>query len=244
MSGALKPASCKPAPRVHLVQGNGAALPMHLVRPAFAPVLPPPAKVDGNTGGSRNPRNTIPVAMLLLLERGLTSAELYELLRAQFPASTILVDRLLGYLVKAGNVVVDDQDRYGLTDTGTKVAERTKRERGADINAHAWRTLDKPPAPHIDATPLPVVHATSLAGAGSPPRMQSSTADTRPAPVRQGADAGLQLPSRVGDTLRYRSGLVTDMAGTVLQAATSGQITYRPTHIGQERARPAFESNH
>jgi hypothetical protein len=47
----------------------------------------------------------------------------------------------------------------------------------------------------------------------SPPRMQSSAADTRTPPTRTGADACLGLPSRYGDRLHYRNGLVTDMDG-------------------------------
>lgn len=240
----IKPASGKPTPRVHLLQGRAAALPMHMVRPAFAPVLPTPAKIDGNNGGTRNPRNAIPVAMMLLLERELTREQLADRLQTQFPGSTILVDRLLAHLVKVGHVVRDGHDQYGLTIPGIQVAERTKRERGQDVNAHAWRTLDKPPTPQPRADAAPVVHAVHVTSAGSQPRMQSSIADTRPAPVRTGADAGLDLPSRVGDTLRYRSGLVTDMDGTVLLAPLKGAVVYRPTHYGQDRARPVFSSNH
>jgi hypothetical protein len=42
----------------------------------------------------------------------------------------------------------------------------------------------------------------------------ASAADLRPPEPRPGSDAFLACPSRVGDTLRYRDGRVTDLAGT------------------------------
>jgi len=56
----------------------------------------------------------------------------------------------------------------------------------------------------------------------SPPRMQSSAADTRTPPTRTGADVGLALPSRIGDRLHFRSGVVTELDGTVVRAVLSG----------------------
>lgn len=91
--------------------------------------------------------------------------------------------------------------------------------------------------PAAQAPVVPVAHKSS---SRSKP---ASQADNRVAPVRAGADDSLALPSRVNDTLRYRSGLVTDMAGNVLEPARSGSQVYRPSHSGQERARPAFAGN-
>lgn len=37
--------------------------------------------------------------------------------------------------------------------------------------------------------------------------------ELRPTSVRPACDAGLDMPSRVGSTLRYRDGRITDLAG-------------------------------
>ena len=93
------------------------------------------------------------------------------------------------------------------------------------------------PRPARVAAPVPVAHKSTTRS------KPASAADNRPAPVRAGADDSLALPSRVNDTLRYRSGLVTDIAGNVLEPARSGDQVYRPSHSGQERARPVFAGN-
>ena len=238
----IKPGSGKPVPRVHLLQGKAAALPMHMVRPAFAPV--PPAKVDANHGAPRNPDNVTPAALLLLAERELTRDQLDERLQVQFPAGGLMIDKLVLRLVRESWAALDSAGLIGLTTSGASKAARIKRDRGANIGAHHWRTLGPKPTPHPDMVAKIVQHATRVQGAGSQPRMQSSVADTRTPPTRAGADDGLQLPSRVNDRLHYRSGLVTDLHGNVLQAAPTGEKFYRPTHSGEERARQVYPSNH
>lgn len=47
----------------------------------------------------------------------------------------------------------------------------------------------------------------------SPARMRTSATDTAPPADRPGQDNNLGYPSRHGDRLHYRSGLITDMAG-------------------------------
>ena len=47
----------------------------------------------------------------------------------------------------------------------------------------------------------------------SPARSLASAADLAPPPQRPGQDTNLTHPSRFGDQLHYRSGLVTDLAG-------------------------------
>jgi hypothetical protein len=73
----------------------------------------------------------------------------------------------------------------------------------------------------------------------SPARMQASSADLAAPPVRPGGEDHLQHPSRVGDRLHYRGGLVTDLQGAVLHAPALARI-YRPTHIGQQRTLPVY----
>ena len=51
----------------------------------------------------------------------------------------------------------------------------------------------------------------------SPVRLASSAADLAPPPMRPGAEACLAIPSRMGDTLRYRDGRVTDMQGRPIE---------------------------
>ena len=50
----------------------------------------------------------------------------------------------------------------------------------------------------------------------SPVRSLASHADLAPPAPRPGQDTNLGHPSRIGDRLHYRSGLVTDLAGDVV----------------------------
>lgn len=107
---------------------------------------------------------------------------------------------------------------------------------GATIPAHVMRparrvprTPSRTPAGAGDKAPPTALERrlAALASATdpamltrSPARMRSNMADTDAAPVRPGGEQALTLPSRIGDTLRYRDGRVTDMAGAPVQLAT------------------------
>jgi hypothetical protein len=228
---APKPAGGKPAPRVHQLQGKAAPLPMHIAR---APV---PAANDAPT---RNPRNVIPTALRILYTAELSRDQLAERLAGQFPGAAIEVDRLIHQLVKTGDLVKDrDSHLLGLTLAGAQKARQIERERAADMSARPWRTEPVP------AAPPPVAVATvAMQELTRSPAKPSSDADNRPPPVRAGAEDALGLPSRIGDKLHYRSGLITDMAGNVLQAIAAGAQIYRPTRTGEQRASQVWPSNH
>jgi len=78
----------------------------------------------------------------------------------------------------------------------------------------------------LPATRPQAAHPSAALLTSSPPRMRSSAADTRTPPVRTGADAALALPSRIGDRLHFRSGVVTELDGTVVRAAPTGQHNF------------------
>lgn len=50
----------------------------------------------------------------------------------------------------------------------------------------------------------------------SPVRSIASAADLAPPPPRRGSETAIHLPSRHGDTLRYRDGHVTDLQGNLI----------------------------
>ena len=227
---AMKPGSGKPLPRVHQLQGHAAALPAHMVR------APKPSANDA----PRNPRNVIPTAMRALHTDELTRDQLAEQLQDKFPGAAIAVDRVIHQLVKAGDALHDPLNQVlGLTLAGAAKVRQMERERAADVAARPWRTEPVP------AAPRPVAVATvQVRDLTRSPAKPSSDADNRPPPVRAGAEDALGMPSRIGDKLHYRSGLVTDMAGNVLQAVSAGPQTYRPTHTGQDRARPVYPTNY
>lgn len=228
---APKPAGGKPAPRVHQLQGRAAPLPMHMVR------APKPAANDVPT---RNPRNVIPTALRLLHKAELTRDQLAERLQGQFPQAPIQVDTVIRQLVKAGDLVHDTAAGVlGVTLAGARKAREIERDRAADVAARPWRTEPVPAA----TAPVAVASVDPDTLTRSPAK-PSSDADNRPPPVRAGAEDSLALPSRIGDKLHYRSGLITDMAGNVLQTPARGAQTYQPTRTGEARASQVWPSNH
>ena len=78
--------------------------------------------------------------------------------------------------------------------------------------------------PVVLPEPAPTRQAPAEAGVEpaaltrSPVRLASSAADQATPPMRPGAEACLAVPSRMGDTLHYRDGRVTDMQGNVLRS--------------------------
>ncbi len=208
-------------------QGAAAALPMHMLR---APAYP---------DSGRNPRGSIPFTLALLRHRERTREQLGEEHASRFADRSVDTTRMLRHLTRLGHVVEDDQGLIGITPEGEKwldaqtrnaIAPKPRKARMLPGNARAVLPLaDKP---------LGVI-APATGGRARP----SSDADNRTPPMRPGADQALSLPSRIGDQLHYRSGLITDMAGNIVQPAYRPEA-YRPTHSGGTRARPVFPSNH
>jgi len=198
-------------------------LPAHFVRPADS---------------LRNPKGSIPFAFSLLQRRELTRDELGDALEAKFSGQGVDAWRMVSHLRRLGHVAVVD-GQIGLTAAGAIRAEAVLRELPQAKTQRPARRLGTRQAARLleDCTPPPY-HPSALTA--SPPRMRSSEADGRTAPLRPGAEACLALPSRIGERLHYRDGLVTDMAGQVLQPATRGEHTYRSTRNGASRARPAY----
>lgn len=217
---AMKPGSGKPLPRVHQLQGRAAALPAHMVRPVVETL--------------RNPKGSIPFTLAMLRTRECTHEELAEAHAGRYPGEGIDTGRMVRHLVRQGFAVQDDQGLIGLTTSGEKEL-RSIEGSNRPPPARAVRAF----SPAVAPVPPPIPAATTTSKS-----RPSSDADNRNPPTRAGADAGLQLPSRIGDKLHYRSGLITDLAGNVLQAVSAGPQTYRPTHTGQDRARPVYPTNH
>lgn len=220
---AMKPGSGKPVPRVHQVQGKAAPLPMHMVRPVVETI--------------RNPKGSIPFTLAMLRDRECTHEQLAEAHAGRYPGEGIDTGRMVRHLVRHGHVVQDDQGLIGLTAAGEKelIAIEAAARLPPARSVRNVRAFSPPAAPIASPVPAPTTTSKSR---------PSSEADNRNPPTRAGADDALQLPSRIGDKLHYRSGLITDLAGTVLQPARGDDVNYRPTHAGQDRARPVFASNH
>lgn len=208
-------------------QGAAAALPMHMLR---APAYP---------DSGRNPRGSIPFTLALLRHRERTREQLGEEHASRFADRSVDTTRMLRHLTRLGHIVEDDQGLVGITPEGEKwldaqtrnvVAPKPRKARILTRTARAVLPLgDKP--------------LGEIAPAGGGRARPSSDADNRPPPMRPGSEQCLSPPSRIGDQLHYRSGLITDMAGNVVQPARQ-PAAYRPTHTGSTRARPVFPSNH
>lgn len=208
-------------------QGAAAALPMHMLRAT--------SYVDSG----RNPRGSIPFTLALLRHRERTREQLGEEHASRFADRSVDTNRMLRHLTRLGHIVEDDQGLVGITPDGEKWLDAQTRNatlpktRKARVLSRAAREVLP-----LGDKPLGVI-APSSGGRARP----SSDADNRPPPMRPGSEQCLSLPSRIGDQLHYRGGLITDMAGNVVQLAHRPE-DYRPTHTGSNRLRPVFPSNH
>lgn len=209
-------------------QGAAAALPMHMLRP--------PAYPDSG----RNPRGSIPFTLALLRHRERTREQLGDEHANRFADRSVDTTRMLRHLTRLGHILEDDQGLVGITPEGEKWLDAQLCNTTARRPAKARMMLRKTRATALLlGDKLLDVIAPAIGGRAR----TSSDADNRTPPMRLGADQALSLPSRIGDQLHYRSGLITDMAGNVVQPAHRPEA-YRPTHTGGTRARPVFASNH
>jgi hypothetical protein len=218
---------------IQQLQGKEAALPMHMVR------APKPTR--------RNPNGAPAAALQIVARHGPLSADdLQARVAEQFRGYPLAFDVLLRSLT-ATRLVRVQSDLVCITAYGVDRVEQVADSHGPLVDVAGTPGPRRRQLPDgtvetaIASSVAPGVDPAQLTS--SPPKL-SSAADNRPQPTRTGADNGLGLPSRMGDKLHYRNGLVTDLAGTVLQAVLKGQRDYRPSHSGQERARPVFASNH
>lgn len=208
-------------------QGAQAALPMHMLRA--------PAESDS----LRNPRGSIPFTLALLRHRERTREQLGEEHASRFVGRNVDTTRMLRHLTRLGHIVEDDQGLVGITREGEKWLEGQTHKAVSTKPPKVRTVVRNPYQPSPEVQPAAWIPAAT-GGRAHP----SSDADNRPAPMRPGSEQAMGLPSRIGDRLHYRSGLITDMAGAVLQPATRGAQLYQPTRNGEKRAKPVYPSNH
>ena len=214
---------------IQQLQGKEAALPMHMVR------APKPTR--------RNPNGAPAAALQIVARHGPLSADdLQARVAEQFRGYPLAFDVLLRSLT-ATRVVRIQSDLLCITAYGTDRLEDANDSHGQLVDVVGTPGPRRRQVPEGSIVP-PAAPGIDPAQLTSSPAKLSSAADNRPQPIRPGADNGLGLPSRMGDRLHYRSGLVTDLDGNVLQTVLKGDSLYRPSHSGQERARPVFSSNH
>lgn len=183
------------------------ALPAHLVRPP-APVAPRRAPLVRARADQVLAREHLHAALRALAQREMTDADLARSLARSFPDDAIRIGAVLERGLQLGYIEPDGAGLLGLTEAGEAYAASLPEARvylPADELSEAQRRSALCP-PGVDASAL----------TRSPIRAASSPADLRTPPTRDGADAGLDLPSRMGNTLRYRDGRVTDLQGNAL----------------------------
>lgn len=180
--------------------------------------------------GMRNTRAMVNTARQALRQRDYRVAELGEHIEAMHPGRTVFIDRLVDYLVALHEAELVD-DKLGLTDEGERVAAMN----GARVIEPRRHCRAAPPSGEDDRRIALLAgtnnHAFSALTRGQP-RAAASAADLAPPPIRPGAEACLELPSRIGQELHYRDGRITRMDGTEIQAAHT-PTTYRPTRDGR-----------
>ena len=210
--------------------GPAAPLPMHFVR---APQGKPTR---------RNPNGAPDTALQIVARHGpLTVMELEDRVAEHFKGYPLDFDVLMRSLTVT-RVVRIQADLACITMHGTKRLELVNDHLGQLVDAGGCRPARTRVAPEGGAVAVmpPIVPGIDAGQLTGGKRNLSSAADNRAQPMRPGADNGLGLPSRMGEQLHYRNGVVTDLAGNVLQAARKGEVVYRPTHSGQDRARPVY----
>lgn len=212
---------------IQQLQGKAAALPMHMVRP--------PTR--------RNPNGAPAAALQIVARHGPLSADdLQARVAEHYKGYPLAFDTLLRSLT-ATRVVRIQSELVCITAYGTDRLDQVNDSHGQLVDVVGTPGPRRRQVPEGSIVP-PTAPGIDPAQLTSSPAKLSSAADNRPQPIRPGADNGLGLPSRMGDRLHYRNGLVTDLDGNVLQAVLKGDSLYRPSHTGQERARPVFSSNH
>ena len=192
----------------------------------------------------RNPNGAPNVALQIVGRHGpLPVADLEARVKEHFKGYPMAFDVLLRSLTVTGVARVQC-DLVCVTTLGLDRIEGINTTHGQLVEGASSSPTRRRQVPEGASPPEPLVLPDGVDPAQliRSKRQLSSAADNRPQPGRPGADDGLGLPSRMGEQLHYRNGVVTDLAGNVLHAARKGEVVYRPTHSGQDRARPVYTS--
>lgn len=192
--------------------------------PTPGPAAQPAKPVPRTTRGQLN------TARAALLQRDYDIADLAELIEAAHPEHPLNMTNLVKRLHQLGEVELVD-GKLGLTDEGARVATQG----GA---RQVWRrNPDGPPSGEAERRSLLLAGTLTSTDALTRglPRPAASTADLATPPMRPGAEACLQLPSRIGNHLHYRDGRITTMDGREIQGPHR-TADYRPSRESRSRA--------
>lgn len=153
-------------------------------------------------------RQHLHTVLRALLQRAMSAEDLVLVLARAYPGEVIRIGGVIERGLANGWLQADPAGLLGLTAAGDAYAN--------DLPSHR---LVVPPDPKSEAERRIALCHDPVAAAAltrSHIRAAASPADLRPPPPRQGADAGLEIPSRFGNTLRYRDGRITDLQGNAL----------------------------
>lgn len=199
-----------------------------------------PAHMDPAAPGAavahRHSRAMLEAALLALQLREYTIDELAEYLQAHLPGQHLDMVRLVERLVERGDAAMDGL-LLGLTDHGDAAAARIRYRPAPRI---APKVMDEherrisalaPGLLKLGSDGQMWSQAAELLTRGQK-RTGASTADLAAPPLRPGAQATVELPSRIGNPLHYRDGRITTMEGTEVQRAHR-ETDYHPTRDGR-----------
>lgn len=173
----------------------------------------------------RNSRVIISAAMVALSLREYTIKALAEHLAETHPNQHLNMPDLVAMLINRGDAEFVD-DTLGLTEQGEEAADRLQER----LTTKPARVQLNEQERRIQALASRLIEPALLTR--GQPRAAASAADLAPPPIRPGAEACLELPSRIGQELHYRDGRITRMDGTEIQPAHT-PTTYRPTRDGR-----------
>jgi hypothetical protein len=188
---------------------------------------PGPAAQPEPVAPHRTSRVLLESALLALQMREYTIAALQLHLSEKHPDLHLDMERLIERLVQRGEIEFVGPD-IGLTEDGEDAAARIRERPAARIS----QTVSTEAQRRIQALASLLIDPTLLTL--GQPRAAASAADLAPPPIRPGAEACLELPSRIGQELHYRDGRITRMDGTEIQPAhVDSDYVYRPTRDGR-----------
>lgn len=181
-------------------------------RKVMTPVLPAHQVRPAINVRHRAPRHHLTTALMQLLPRERTRAQLAELVQARYPSEPVYVDDIVHRLVRQ-DYVEEADGHFGLTSDGTTLAEQLKREAARALGAQPIRNdvarRQAAIAPGLDKTLL----------SHSPARLVAQPRHLVQTYIRPGGDQHEGFPSRIGDRHHYRDGRVTELDGTVVHFA-------------------------
>lgn len=151
---------------------------------------------------SRTTRGQLNTARAALLQRDYDITDLAELIDAAHPDHAINMTNLVERLHQLGEVELVD-GKLGLTDEGARVAAQ-----GVAARLVERHRGDGPPSGESERRSMLLAGTLTSTDALTRglPRSAASTADLATPPMRPGAEACLDLPSRIGNHLHYATG--------------------------------------